>query len=961
MKKILISFISGILVISLFLGAAIPTMAVNNGSTAFPNLKEKNNSSKKKDEEGTNLYGKWVRSTDGKSYYWQLSWDKVTYSKGYRIYKSTNNGETFELYQEITDKKKTTFNDQINDFSTSLHYKITYIHGNNESAVSNTVETDAMLDSDEDGIADLTEYQLHSNPNDPDTDDDGLLDGFEYDFSKTSLTDQDTDSNGIVDADEDLDQDGLSNLEEQTHETDPLLEDTDKDEVNDAVELENGTNPLNPDTDEDHLPDGLEPEFGTDPLNPHTKDSNILDGELNVEYTVSTTDIEQDPLITPTIKIKTSASNAIATTITNMEGTDANIFETLPGYIGAPFDFETDEEFEEAQVTFSYDQSVEDAEHDTGFKPVVYFYNPETELLEKVENQSYDLEDNTVTANLEHFSTYILLNGLSFEEAWNKEMKLPSTDEDGNVKNIDVVFSIDSSGSMDWNDPSDLRKLAASSFVDRLKEEDRSAVVDFDSYAYTRVNLTTDKTKVKYAISQIDSVGGTNLYSGLKAAVDELTTNGNADHEKYIIFLTDGDGTWYESALTSAKANNITVYTIGLGSGINRSLLERIADETGGKFFFASDASNLEEIFDETAGDTIDTAKDSDNDGISDYHEENGYKIQNGIWITTNPHNADTDGDGLKDGAEAKLRYTTSTNIAYYKTTSRPDQKDTDGDGIYDGADSRPKLYDVSKTNLVLMSELAYVNLEKKEGSKADSIANYSDVPNHESITNRIDLLKGWTIVKAEDSHFYDSGLGAVTLKHGKTMVIAYRGTEAKLSGFNDIVADIQLALFNSNHQINNAQRYASNSILDNLDTTSVYITGHSLGGYLAQKISYDIIKNNLTDNLMMFFWNRNKIEDKLDNENYLKKSVTFAAPGFLPSIIAPPVPVTALLSDNYNNKITNYRVDGDKISQYGLKLGEKVNVDNLQVKDITGDSDDENGIYGPHSITEYYAHFLGL
>ena len=33
---------------------------------------------------------------------------------------------------------------------------------------------------------------------------------------------------------------------------------------------------------------------------------------------------------------------------------------------------------------------------------------------------------------------------------------------------MDVVFAIDSSGSMDWNDPSDLRLTAAKAFVDDM-------------------------------------------------------------------------------------------------------------------------------------------------------------------------------------------------------------------------------------------------------------------------------------------------------------------------------------------------------------------------------------------------------------------------------------------------------------------------------------------------------------
>jgi hypothetical protein len=927
-------------------------------STNFPNLKEKNDNSKTKDENGLELAGEWMGSVKIGDYHWKLSWDKVKFSKGYRVYRSEDNAENFEIIHEITDKKITYFLDEEFEFGKNYYYKVTYIHGNNESADSTISVMNYQLDSDNDHLPDLIELQIGTDVKLRDTDKDGLTDGFEYNRTGTSPTSVDSDENGIPDGLEDPDGDQLHNLEEYKQETDPKLIDTDFDHFTDGEEVNKyHTDPLNPDTDNDKLLDGMEVEFDTDPQNPHTKDPQTLDGDLQVEHSVNVNDIESDQNITPTLLVSTNAANAVTTTITNIEGTDANIFKDLPGYLGAPFEFNTEQPFEEAVITFNYDEKLEG--NVSEFRPEIYYYNEVEGLLEKVENQVYNPETNSVSVKVTHFSTYILLNGIPFEAAWNREMLLPSTDEDGNVKNIDVVFSIDSSGSMDWNDPEDLRKVAATSFVDKLREEDRSAVVDFDSYARTLVNLTTDKTKVKYAISNIDSVGGTNLYAGLNSAVNQIIYNGNPDHEKYIIFLTDGDGTWYESALTKAKANNIVVYTIGLGYGVNFSLLERIANETGGKFFFASDASNLEGIFDETAGDTIDKVKDSDNDGISDYHELNGYRIENGVWITTDPNKGDTDGDGLGDGEEATLSFVSLSNIPYYKTTSRPDLEDTDNDGIIDSNDHNPKKYDVSQTHLTLMSDLSYINLEKMEGSLMTDLKDLSSIKENVSVKDRIDRLEGWKIANAENSNWYDSGLGALALKRGDQIVLAYRGTEPELAGWNDILADIQLGLINQNHQIDNAQRFAVNSILENKDTNKLYVTGHSLGGYLAQKISYDIIKNQLSTNLMMFPWNEIKLKNKLKDESYFQRGVTFNAPGFQPSLLFPPIPVTALMSDSYDDKVKNYRIDGDMVSQVWLKFGDEITLDNLKVKDITGDADDE-AIYGPHDIAEFYAHFLG-
>jgi len=70
---------------------------------------------------------------------------------------------------------------------------------------------DALEDQDGDGLSALDEYQLGTDPRNPDTDDDGLLDG-----------------------------------EEVTLGTDPLLWDTDGDGISDGLEVDSGSDPLDP-------------------------------------------------------------------------------------------------------------------------------------------------------------------------------------------------------------------------------------------------------------------------------------------------------------------------------------------------------------------------------------------------------------------------------------------------------------------------------------------------------------------------------------------------------------------------------------------------------------------------------------------------------------------------------------------------------------------------------------------
>ncbi|MEZ5327701.1 MAG: LamG-like jellyroll fold domain-containing protein [Verrucomicrobiales bacterium] len=105
----------------------------------------------------------------------------------------------------------------------------------------------------------------------PDADTDGQYDSWEEERGLNTQLD---------DAALDLDGDGLSNLEEAELNTDPRLADTDGDGLSDSVESrtgirvgngDTGTDPVSPDTDEDGLidsdplePDPLDPDFDKD-------------------------------------------------------------------------------------------------------------------------------------------------------------------------------------------------------------------------------------------------------------------------------------------------------------------------------------------------------------------------------------------------------------------------------------------------------------------------------------------------------------------------------------------------------------------------------------------------------------------------------------------------------------------------------------------------------------------------
>jgi Ca-activated chloride channel family protein len=167
----------------------------------------------------------------------------------------------------------------------------------------------------------------------------------------------------------------------------------------------------------------------------------------------------------------------------------------------------------------------------------------------------------------------------------------------------DVVFAIDSSGSMGWNDPSNLRLIAANNFIDKMNaSRDQVGAVDWDSSVQGTQPLTSDFALVKTFINAIDASGGTNLDAGLNASNILLDTGGRSGAAHVIIFLTDGQGTYTPSGspgseVDYAVSKGYVIYSVGLGSGIVTTDLEEMANVTGGQYFFAADASALDPIF----------------------------------------------------------------------------------------------------------------------------------------------------------------------------------------------------------------------------------------------------------------------------------------------------------------------------------------------------------------------------
>lgn len=151
----------------------------------------------------------------------------------------------------------------------------------------------------------------------------------------------------------------------------------------------------------------------------------------------------------------------------------------------------------------------------------------------------------------------------------------------------DCVLIIDASGSMlddDWKPTRlDAAKNAAKTFARRLSEEQpnaRIAVVAFGcgSKVVCRLTLAREFSKISRKIERIDQGGSTNMYAGLKAALDLLKDHAQACQ---VVLLTDGHNTGKTPKKLADRLKEFAIIEcIGIGGSpadVDEALLRRIA------------------------------------------------------------------------------------------------------------------------------------------------------------------------------------------------------------------------------------------------------------------------------------------------------------------------------------------------------------------------------------------------
>lgn len=201
------------------------------------------------------------------------------------------------------------------------------------------------------------------------------------------------------------------------------------------------------------------------------------------------------------------------------------------------------------------------------------------------------------------------------------------------VAPVDVALLIDTSGSMNDDTPEppddgDIEptqqpitdaKNAAHSFVNRLVPGDRISVVSFATEGSILEPLSGDHGAVKDEILSIsilpeEETGSTNMGDGIRLGFETLTT-GQASFEEgkrqVMVLLTDGKANEPEepggeeyAVLEAApvKDAGVSLYTIGLGEGVNQEFLRDLASEPS-RYYQAATSEELGEIYRQISAD----------------------------------------------------------------------------------------------------------------------------------------------------------------------------------------------------------------------------------------------------------------------------------------------------------------------------------------------------------------------
>ena len=268
----------------------------------------------------------------------------------------------------------------------------------------------------------------------------------------------------------------------------------------------------------------------------------------------------------------------------------------------------------------------------------------------------------------------------------------------------------------------------------------------------------------------------------------------------------------------------------------------------------------------------------------------------------------DDDGDGIANKDE--LYIYKKDGRTYLGYDIHPRLADTDGDGLNDKVDEDKLIWNISARDMAMFINLVYENDKKiddilKKNAPAGTLSN-----NIQKMTNN-ELGPYWRV---KETYHQDNGLDAVLfettnnfpfLKGDKIQVLAFAGTNVAQAG--DLKADLALFFGNESNQ-SEAAIQLMKKIKSDSTITNLYITGHSLGGYLSLRATATAEKDKFGKYRQTYTFNAPKVKS-----------------GWLWGVPKDDVKISEELAKS--GKIKNYYTDNDNIIPGNLQPSNKISI----------------------------------
>ncbi|MGH9754226.1 MAG: VIT and vWA domain-containing protein, partial [Blastocatellia bacterium] len=175
--------------------------------------------------------------------------------------------------------------------------------------------------------------------------------------------------------------------------------------------------------------------------------------------------------------------------------------------------------------------------------------------------------------------------------------------DDREVSAKDVIFVLDTSGSMSDDGKMDKAKAALRHGVGSLNPRDRFNVISFagEERLMSERPITADEEGKKQArdfIERMRATGGTNINDALMAAFKQIQAG---ERPRMVVLITDGQPTVGETKAGGILANvkqankaNTRLFTFGVGYDVNTLLLDGLANENRGAVAYIEPKEDIE-------------------------------------------------------------------------------------------------------------------------------------------------------------------------------------------------------------------------------------------------------------------------------------------------------------------------------------------------------------------------------